>query len=424
MAIDSPALMASIRAGEDTGLELKEVTFRGRRMLLGRDESRPAARLAEVFASMANTDGGMVVLGVRDHDRMPVGIDHDKRELVEQLVIKSATKSCQPMIVPRLNWELLPGEDGAPRLCLVVGIPASTYEVHQTADGRYLQRIGSHQRPIPGPQLVRLLSNRRLAQPVEERPVVDAAIDDLDEIRLRRHFRHRFPHWTSPDDWGETLTAHKLAVAVENRVLPTCVGILLFAEQPERFLPGACVDLALYTHGEPDSNAADRKRFFGPLPEQIEQTVSWLRASPLNPVVSTKDGGGRHDFPTYDDRAPQEAVVNAVVHRDYEVRGSQVIIDMFPDRIVLRNPGSLYNHLTPKMLYAGCQPVRRNQILAGFLRHYVSPATGGAYMEAVGEGFLNLVRSSERLSGRRPLLEEIGGGTRLTIYAARKERRP
>ena len=96
---------------------------------------------------------------------------------------------------------------------------------------------------------------------------------------------------------------------------------------------------------------------------------------------------------------------------------------MFPDRTVFQNPGPLYNQLTSEMLYAGCQPVRRNQILAGFLRHYVSPVTGGAYMEATGEGFLNLVRASERLSGHRPLLEEIGGRTKLTIYAARQEHR-
>ena len=250
---------------------------------------------------------------------------------------------------------------------------------------------------------------------------IDAAIDDLDDLRLRRHFRRRIPDWTPPDDWREVLIAHKLAVEIEDRVLPTYAGILLFADRPERFLPGAYVDLVLYRHDEADGNAVDRKHFDGPVPEQIEQAVSWLRASPLNPVASVKDWGGRHDFPAYDDRAIQEAVVNAVVHRDYEIRGSQVIISMFPDRIEFRNPGSLYNQLTPEMLYAGCQPVRRNQILAGFLRHYVSPVTGGAYMEAIGEGFLNLVRASERLSGRRPLLEGIGGGTRLTIYAARPE---
>lgn len=423
MAIDISTLMASIRAGEDTGLELKEVTFRGRRMLLGREERRPATRLAEVFASMANTDGGSVVLGVRDHDRMPVGIDPDKRELVEQLVINAATESCQPMIVPRLDWEFLPGVDGAPALCLIVGIPESTYEVHQTTDGRYLQRIGSHLRPIPGPQLARLLGSRRLAQPVEERPVLGATLEDLDELRLRDYFRRRFPEWVCPDEWRATLTAHALAVEVEDRVVPTCLGVLLFAEQPERFLPGAYVDVALYAHDEADGNFADSQRFFGPLPEQIERTVSWLRLSPLNPTVSIKDGDGRHDYPAYDERALQEAVVNAVVHRDYEIRGAQIVVNMFPSRISFQNPGALYNRLTPEKLYAGCQPIRRNQILAGFLREYRSPVTGGAYMEARGQGFLNLVRISERLSGHRPLLEEIGEGTRLTIYAARQEHR-
>ena len=87
--------------------------------------------------------------------------------------------------------------------------------------------------------------------------------------------------------------------------------------------------------------------------------------------------------------------------------------------IEFRNPGALYNTLTVENLYAGCQPVRRNQLLAGFMRDYKSTVTGGSFMEARGEGFLNLVRDSLRLSGRRPELEQIGDSTKLTIYAAR-----
>lgn len=71
--------------------------------------------------------------------------------------------------------------------------------------------------------------------------------------------------------------------------------------------------------------------------------------------------------------------------------------------------------------YAGCQPVRRNQLLAGFMRDYKSTVTGGSFVKARGEGFLNLVRDSLKLSGRRPDLEQIGEATNLTIYAARYE---
>ena len=58
------------------------------------------------------------------------------------------------------------------------------------------------------------------------------------------------------------------------------------------------------------------------------------------------------------------------------------------------------------------------------MRDYMSPLTGTSYMEARGEGFLNLVRGSQRLSGRRPELEQIGHATKLTIYAATYEGRP
>ena len=415
--LDTNALIASIQAGEDTELELKEVVFRGNRVAFARDESRAGPRLAEVFVSMANTRGGTVVMGIRDTDRTPVGIDPDRRDLLEQFVINAATVNCVPMIVPTLNWEYLPGADRVPVLCLIVEVPPS-FDVHQTSDGRFLHRIGSHRRLMPAERLARMLSVRRLASPIEERPVFGSTLADLHDLRLAKYFRDRFPGWSPPDDWSDTLVAHKLAAATDAGVVPTHLGILLFAERPERYLPGAYVDMAAYHHVTADGNTADSRRFTGPLPEQIAQVITYFGASPLIPTVSRKDEDGRRDYPSYVHTALQEAVVNAVVHRDYEERGSQIIIRLFPDRIEWRNPGALYNTLTVENLYAGCQPARRNQFLAGFMRDYKSPLTGVSYMEARGEGFLKLVRDSERLSGRRPRLEQIGDSTKLTIFAA------
>ena len=139
------------------------------------------------------------------------------------------------------------------------------------------------------------------------------------------------------------------------------------------------------------------------------------------PTRSVKEGGGRADLAAYSELALQEAIVNAVVHRDYEITGSQVGIFIFPDRIDVWNPGTLFNTLTPENLYAGCQPVRRNQHLAGFLRAYVSPLTGKSYVKARGEGFSSLVRETERLSGRRPELTVQGQAVRLTIPAAPRQ---
>ena len=73
--------------------------------------------------------------------------------------------------------------------------------------------------------------------------------------------------------------------------------------------------------------------------------------------------------------------------------------------------------MTEEALYSGCQPVRRNQQLAGFMRDFPSPITGTSFMEARGEGFLNLVRDSLALSGKRPEIKRIGQAVKLTIYA-------
>ena len=422
--IDRERLLASIRAGEDSELELAEVVFRGGRVTLGGRKGRAASELAEVFVSMANTGGGLVVFGVRDSDRAVVGIEPGRREAVERFAVDAAAENCEPAIFPGLDWEHLPGADGIERLCLVVRIPRSLHEVHRTNEGRYLERIGTHRRLVFPDRLSRLLIGRGLAAPVEVWPARQGRLDQLDRGRLVEYFRGRFADWSPPADWPlgwtEALVPHKLAAVTDAGPTPTNLGILMFAERPERVLPSAFVEMVAYRRDEPDGNSADSKRITGPIPRQIEAAVTYLQVSPLNPVLSVKGGGGRKDYPAYDLRALQEAVVNAVVHRNYAAP-SQVIVRLFPDRIEFASPGALPNGLTPADLYAGCMPRRRNENLAGFLRYYESRATGGAFMEARGEGFLNLVRASERLSGRRPRLEEIGDSTKLTIYAAAPE---
>ncbi len=114
-----------------------------------------------------------------------------------------------------------------------------------------------------------------MAAPFKERAVVGARLDDLDEKRLAAYFRARFPAWSPPDDWAPALEAHKLAVAADSGTVPTCLGLLLFTDAPERFVNGAFIDLASYKHGDPDGEAADSVRIAGPLPEQIVQALAY-----------------------------------------------------------------------------------------------------------------------------------------------------
>ncbi|WP_058557686.1 ATP-binding protein [Thiohalocapsa sp. ML1] len=417
---DKDELLSEIAAGEDTLLEFKEVVFKGDQVRFASEEGRASKVIAEVLVSMANTEGGLVVFGVNKLGDV-VGIDPAKRDKLEQFVVQCALDHCVPQIEPALDWVHLPGADGARRLCLKAYIPRARFYVHQTSDGRFLKRVSSHRKPIPPEQLGRMLASRQLLLPFEERPVFGAGLEVLSRDRFDRYHRDRFDRALSETGlpYERLLANLKLAVHEEDRPWrPSNVGLLLFADQPEAHLPGAYVDIAVYDHDVADGNTVDTKRITGPIPDQIEGVLTYLRMSPLVAVRSQKDGLGRLDRPAYSEHALQEAIVNALAHRDYEITGSQVIVTLFQDRIEIRNPGGLHNTLTEENLYAGCQPVRRNQILAGFLRDYGNPVTGRRYMETRGEGFLTLVRTSLELSGRRPELTNLGHAVRLTIFAA------
>jgi ATP-dependent DNA helicase RecG len=414
-------LLNEIAAGEDTLLELKEAVFQENQVRIG-GVGRAAPALAEILCSLANTEGGVILFGVRD-DGAVVGVEENKKDLLEQFVVNVAVNNCNPLIEPILNWVPLPDDSGALRVCLKIDVSKSRYYVHQTSDGRFLKRIGSHRQVIPAEHLGRLLTARSLSNPFEERPALGTKIERIDRARVDAYYRRRFKRDVEQDGLGYTrlLENLKLAVDVDGTVVPSNLGMLLFSERPHEAVSGAFIDIAAYRHGVPDGNTADAKQIYGPLPEQIIQVLQYFRTSPLIATLSRKEGMGRRELPAYVDTALQEGVVNAVVHRDYEIAGSQIIIRLFPDRIEIQNPGSLHNTLTEENLYAGCQPVRRNQVLAGFMRDFISPITETSFMEVRGEGFLNLVRESTELSGKRPEIRRIGQAVKLAIFAANAE---
>ena len=80
----------------------------------------------------------------------------------------------------------------------------------------------------------RMLSARRMASPIEERPVFGSTLADLHDLRLERYFRDRFPDWSRPDDCAHTLVTHKLAATTDAGVIPTHLGILLFTADRSR----------------------------------------------------------------------------------------------------------------------------------------------------------------------------------------------
>jgi ATP-dependent DNA helicase RecG len=424
---DTPdELLREILAGEDSLLDWKEVVVRGSeiRFVPKRDSERDRATVefAKDLTCFSNSEGGVIVFGVRkDGERL--GIPAGDIEALQQFIVNVAQYNVEPPLGHLLVFDRvwLPDSTSEPRLCLKLEIKKALLSVHAPKGRRPYWRIADHCHEMTLEQQARAFERRGMMPAFEERPVFTARPEDLDLSRFKAYYEARFgQQWSEGEiSLGRRLENLKFVATDESGTShPTGLGLLLFSPEPDRWVSGAYVDLVVYDGPEPDADRQkDAKQVRGTIIEQIEAILSYFQTSPYVPVAASKDEWGRQDRPAYSLRALQEGIVNALVHRDYTIRGSQVRVFLFPDRIEISSPGRLPNTLTPADLFAGCGPIRRNQMLAGSLREYVSPLTQHSYMEGQGEGFYAMVRECVKVAGRPPALEVIGDSVKLTVFA-------
>jgi len=326
-------------------------------------------------------------------------------DALQQLVVNAAANNVEPPAdhLIRLDAMALAGRDGADRLILRIDLRPDYFAVHAPKGRRPLIRIGNTTREVSMELLPRLLARWGALLSADERPVISTSPADLDVDRLRRYARARFG--SAPEDILRLARNLKLLATDDLDALRlSVVGLLLFGREPQRHLPSTTVDIVVYDGTEPDTDRRlDSRQLTGTVVEQILAATAYLAASPAVPTASTKDGAERSDHPAYSLRAIEEAVVNAVAHRDYAIAG-QIRVQVFDDRIEVTSPGRLPNSLSPDDLYAGASPIRRNQVLVGFLVQPAMSGTDRAVMDAAGEGFLTMVRETIAVSGHRPEL--------------------
>lgn len=150
----------------------------------------------------------------------------------------------------------------------------------------------------------------------------------------------------------------------------TMTALLLFGLYPQAFYPQLSI-IATCVPGKEmgilDANGnrfTDTKRIEGTLPDMVEGALSFVRRNMRTATRIDKETGKRVDMPQYPLDAVREAVLNALVHRDYSfhTEGMPVQLIMYTDRIVITNPGGLYGRLTVDQL-GNAQPDTRNPVL-------------------------------------------------------------
>ena len=334
--------------------------------------------LAARLCGFANGSGGDVVLGVADTTWEIVGLK-DGAAAID--IVLQAGRQCKPPVrltPPQPAIHYLDGKT------LVIGhIAPNDGTLHQVGGVFYIRR-GTHTVPLDASEIERYFHARgTLAW--EARPLPLATLGDLDLARIRDFLAQRPGRRRAAREEPDLLTLQRLGCVAPDLhdptiFHPTAAGLLLFGQAPQEIILQAEVICVLFGDALGLRRYLDRRILHGTLPEQIAQAEEFFKRHMR--VGARMEGFHRVDEPDYPLEALREAVVNAVVHRDYSLSGEAVRLLYYPDRIEVHSPGLLMPGIRLDDLRAGRVPSRpRNPLLVTLLRDLP-----GNYMERMGTG--------------------------------------
>ena len=390
-------LIQKIHLGEDSTIEFK-------RELPRRDA------LADEIAAFANARGGVILIGVDDYGDV-VGLHQQNLNQAEKTVVEICRHSIEPHVPTFAERLQLDGKD-----LLKVDVPRSLF-VHKSPGG-YLARQGSSKQAMPKEYLARLLQSRSRVGII---PPDRRSVPNSTRNTLRQDLYQRFiPQKASGHEVEDLLLKRDLLVIEGSELRASVAGLLMCHDRPDDYVYNSFIQAVFYRGKAKDANyQIDAKDFRGPLDRQIMDAYKFVDR--YNQVSARKDIG-RTERSQYSMRAVFEALVNAVVHRDYSRTASKIRLFMFADRLELSSPGALPNTLTVEQLRYG--QATRNELLARLLSEITVEDNVGRqvarryFLERRGEGVGIILDESAALSGKIPVYKHIDETLHLTIFAA------
>lgn len=326
------------------------------------------ARLYDTLSSFSNQDsGGIILFGLNENDGFrPVGV-YDVNDLQ-----KKVTEQCNQMspavraVFTAAEYEgcsvcsaEIPSIDITERPCF--------YKGTGRVKGSYV-RVGDADLPMSDYEIYAFESFRK-HQHDDERPVERADLSMLNADRLQTYLLQM-----RIDRPGFTQLSAEQAyemLAITRDSVPTLAAVLNFGIYPQGYFPQLAVTATVIPGkeiGEVSADGArflDNKRIEGTLPDMLEQTLSFCRRNMKVKTVIDPETAKRRDQAEYPIEAIREAVLNALIHRDYSIytEGTPIQINFFADRLEIHSPGGLYGRMTVEDL-GFARPDLRNPALA------------------------------------------------------------
>jgi len=361
--------------------------------------------LAETLVAFANSDGGTVLVGAGESGHAAGQVYADEVEGT----LRAAALECRPPVEAR--WHQAAAEEGLVFAIVVARSP----ELHSLADGRVLVRAGAENRPLSGDQIRQLAATKSTGD-FEAEPAPGARREDFDDGMIAEFVakweERRRREWTRPVD---DLLIEVGAVSEDGR--PTIAGVLLFAANPQAFLPQSGLTFVKFVGTRPRSETGQpgygrREEIGGPLARIIRRAWEVMGEEMHTGAVVT--GLEREELTEYPVSAVREALVNAIAHRDYRLGGRRIEVRMFADRMEIISPGGLPGFITVDNIIE--EHFSRNPRIVSGLYQW-------GYIEELGLGVDLMIEEMVRAGHPPPKFKDNPYSFTVTLYNVR-ERAP
>ena len=348
--------------------------------------------LPETISAFANGGGGLIILGL-DESAGFVPVGSDPKPLA-QAVISACADAVEPAIRAEIDIvdiggipvvaAVIPPLEAVRKPCYVrtQGIERGSYIRGHDGD-RHLTTYEVHA----------FLSGR--GQPKDDVAIVpDATMGDLNPEALAKLIdrlrRTRGPVFQTQDDKTLLRMVGVLAPGTEQ---PTLAGLLCLGTYPQQFFPQLDITFVAFpsTDGRPMPDGTrflDNVSVDGPIPQLVSLAEAALIRNMTRRAVIT--GSGREDTWEYPLEVVRELIVNAIMHRDYHplAQGSQIRMELYPDRLTLTSPGGLFGVADPDVLMRTPITSSRNNTLSKLLEDIEMPGSGRTIAENRGSGLI------------------------------------
>jgi len=312
-------------------------------------------QVARTAVAFANGAGGRMVFGVKDSPREIIGIPEGQLFTMEERITNSIFNQCAPAIVPEVYIQ-----SAAEKTLLVVEIfPGSNkpYYIKKRGknNGTYI-RVGSTNRRASH-ETIEALERQHRKVSFDSLPVYDCGLEDVNLKPFQKAYR---------DLTGKPIGKNQLRnlglLTPEREQVHSTHAALLLSDSParKRYFPYAKIECARFK-GTDKQVFLDQASIDEPIFASIEPCMTFIKKNiALGSTIGEIYRKDRWEYPM---EAIREALINAVIHRDYSILGSDIKVAIYDDMLEISSPGPLPDLLSFEDLGTGRSEIR-NRVLA------------------------------------------------------------